>query len=357
MSEMHDIMVDSAGRLFADLFGGPILKERASPHAIEKFWPALADAGLTTPAVPEALGGSGLGLADAMALVQLAGRHAVPGPLAETILASWLWSEVAGQTCADGAHTLAIADRRQPFQLTPRGDDFVLDAVVPRVPWGNSAKRLLLSGFSQIQSALVLVDPALAERNAGSNLAGEPRDTLVFKGVTVPGAQVVRATRGFGPDAVLRLGALMRAEQMVGAMDLVIERTIAYANERVQFGRPIGRFQAVQHQIASAAGQAAAAAAATALARTTLERADVFALAVAAAKARAGEAAGHVAAMAHQVHGAIGYTGEHPLQLSTRRLWAWRSEFGSELHWQTDLGQRVLAAGQDGAWPLVVSIA
>ncbi|MFB9385262.1 acyl-CoA dehydrogenase family protein [Pseudonocardia petroleophila] len=74
---------------------------------------------------------------------------------------------------------------------------------------------------------------------------------------------------------------------------------------------------------------------------------------MAAAKARTGEAAGEVARIAHQVHGAIGFTREHDLRLLTTRLWAWRDEDGSDARWQAELGATVLAAGPDALWPLV----
>ena len=72
---------------------------------------------------------------------------------------------------------------------------------------------------------------------------------------------------------------------------------------------------------------------------------------VAAAKVRAGEAAGAGAAIAHAVHGAIGFTYEHSLHFATRRLWSWRAEFGSESRWAATLGRAVLARGADALWP------
>jgi acyl-CoA dehydrogenase len=125
----------------------------------------------------------------------------------------------------------------------------------------------------------------------------------------------------------------------------------------VQFGRPIGRFQAVQQQLALAAGEvAAASAAASAAARVAADTgfaAPATRLAVAAAKSRTGEAAGAVARIVHQVHGAIGFTREHDLRLWTTRLWAWREEDGSDAEWNTDIGATVLAAGPAGLWPLI----
>jgi acyl-CoA dehydrogenase len=79
-----------------------------------------------------------------------------------------------------------------------------------------------------------------------------------------------------------------------------------------------------------------------------------FDFAVAVAKARAGEAAGKVAEVVHQVHGAMGFTQEHPLHFATRRLWSWRDEFGNEAYWQERIGRLVCARGGDALWPLLV---
>ena len=68
-----------------------------------------------------------------------------------------------------------------------------------------------------------------------------------------------------------------------------------------------------------------------------------------------GEAAGKVAETCHQVHGAMGFTYEHSLHHATRRLWAWREEFGNETHWATQLGHMVAARGADALWPFVAA--
>ena len=146
--------------------------------------------------------------------------------------------------------------------------------------------------------------------------------------------------------------ALCRSVQMAGALERVLEYSLQYANERVQFGRPIGKFQAIQHMLAVLAGQAAASsAAADAAVEASRLAPDEFAVSV--AKSRVGEAAGKGAEIAHQVHGAMGYTREHNLHYSTRRLWSWRDEFGNESCWQGRLGRAVAASGADALWPML----
>jgi alkylation response protein AidB-like acyl-CoA dehydrogenase len=132
--------------------------------------------------------------------------------------------------------------------------------------------------------------------------------------------------------------------------------TAGYARERRQFGRAIGQFQAVQQNLAVLAGQAASAAAAAGLAAEAVAAWGPGLLpAVAAAKVRTGEAAGQAAAIAHQVHGAIGFTQEHRLHHYTRRLWAWRDAFGREAEWAQVLGRHLIAAGPDGLWPAITA--
>ncbi|MFI5015656.1 MAG: acyl-CoA dehydrogenase family protein, partial [Hyphomicrobiales bacterium] len=130
--------------------------------------------------------------------------------------------------------------------------------------------------------------------------------------------------------------------------------SVQYAQTRVQFGRPIGKFQAIQQNLAVLAGQSAAAMAAADMAAQALDR-GLAPLPVGAAKARAGEAASIAAGLAHQAHGAIGFTEEYELHHVTRRLWSWRDEFGNEAEWNAIVGRAALAAGPDGLWPALTA--
>jgi acyl-CoA dehydrogenase len=187
----------------------------------------------------------------------------------------------------------------------------------------------------------------------GANLAGEPRDDLAVELETAEVAPAPENAR----ELLERRAALARALLMAGAGATALRQSVRYAGERVQFGREIGKFQAVQQQLAMAAAEVAAARAAVDAA-TRIAAASDFAgddagLAIAVAKARAGEMSGEVARIAHQVHGAIGFTLEHSLRLATTRLWAWRDEDGNETHWNAEVARRALAAGPDGLWALI----
>ena len=146
--------------------------------------------------------------------------------------------------------------------------------------------------------------------------------------------------------------ALTRALMIAGAMASILDLGTSYALEREQFGRPIAAFQAVQQQLAVLAGEAAAAIRAADGALEALDSSSAL-VEIAVAKARAGEAAGRGAEIAHQVHGAMGFTHEHRLHHRTRRLWTWRDEFGHEAHWQAWLGRRIASAGADDLWAFV----
>ncbi|MGM0586204.1 MAG: acyl-CoA dehydrogenase family protein, partial [Pseudomonadota bacterium] len=170
---------------------------------------------------------------------------------------------------------------------------------------------------------------------------------------------VVSAMLPPGAETFEALGAAARVQQMAGALETCLHLSTAYARERVAFGRPIAKFQAVQQALARLGGEVAAALTAAASAADTfaehafggdVTEGDLF-LEIAAAKIRAGEAAGEGAAIAHQAHGAIGFTLDYQLQRFTRQLWGWRDDFGAESHWALRLGQRACAEGADALWP------
>jgi alkylation response protein AidB-like acyl-CoA dehydrogenase len=150
-------------------------------------------------------------------------------------------------------------------------------------------------------------------------------------------------------------GALMRAAQIAGATEAVLNHAVAYAGERQQFGRPIGNFQAVQHLVAQLAEEAAASAMAAKQAFVALDTGRDGPFAIAAAKVRAGDAAGRAAAIAHQVHGAMGFSHEHRLHYLTRRLLAWRADYGSEAQWSLALAAAIVPGGGAGLWPAITA--
>jgi acyl-CoA dehydrogenase len=156
----------------------------------------------------------------------------------------------------------------------------------------------------------------------------------------------MRVTRHQSQTAQLKVAqALLAAVQLSGAMMVVFEQSLQHANQRQQFGKPIGKFQAIQHNLSLMAEQVFAARMAAQLACTG-SLAQIQPLRVAVAKARTSLAAQQVTALAHGLHGAMGFTSEFDLQLRTRRIHAWRQCAGSESHWQNTLGESLLQHSQ-----------
>lgn len=274
-----------------------------------------------------------MGFADAMTIVRAAGYHALPLPLPETMAAAWLLAR-AGLAVPDGPLSLAFGD-----DIRLSGAHISGHAV--RVPWAREPVGIVaIDGNGRI----ALAPRAACTIEPGANVAHEPRDIVRFDGDC--GAV---GESGFDVAGVRAIGAALRAQQIAGAMERVTEMTVQYALDRVQFGRPLGKFQAVQQNLAVLAGQTAAACAAADMAAEAVDR-GLRLLPIAAGKARCGEAAGIGASIAHQVHGAIGFTHEHSLHFLTKRLWSWRDEFGNETVWNRLLGRHMVAMGPDRYW-------
>ncbi len=151
------------------------------------------------------------------------------------------------------------------------------------------------------------------------------------------------------------LGAFARCAQIAGALDAALAMSVSYANERQQFGRPLGKFQAVQQSLATFASEAAAANCAATGAAQALDRGGDASFEIAAAKLRANRAVGVGTSLAHQVHGAIGFTQEYGLHPLTTRLWEWRSQFGNDAYWSRFLGDRIVERGAEAFWPDLVA--
>ncbi len=197
---------------------------------------------------------------------------------------------------------------------------------------------------------------ALAITERATDMGGERADIAFDRIYPV---EIAETPAHWHANTPMMIGAAVRAAQMTGALETVLDLSTRYAAERVAFGRPIAKFQAVQHNLARLAGEVAAALAASGSAAETLHSATGFdqsvLLEIAAAKIRTGEAVTTGGAIAHQVHGAIGWTAEHILQRFTRRMWGWRDDFGADSHWAVVLGDMAAEAGADALWPMLAA--
>ena len=347
------LVADAATRILSDL-ADPQTVNKAGDAWKGPAWAALEEAGLTLAWVPETLGGGGAEMADGFAVLKQAGRFAAAVPLAETLLAGWLLTR-AGIASPKGAMTCGPVRDGDALTLGANGS---LSGALRSVPFARDAKHLaLLVQREAGGTAVALVETSQARLTQGTSMGGDPLDAVSFNRVRP--VAIKDAPAGLDGQALLLMGAAARAMQMAGALEAILDLAVAYANERVAFERPIAKFQAVQHNLARLAGEVAVAVAAAGSAADAIARAEMFDegvfLEAASAKIRVGEAATEGAGIAHQVLGAIGFTQEHILHRFTRRLWAWRDDFGNESGWAVKLGNLVAAKGAEGLWPMLAA--
>ena len=354
MAESENIVVETAEKIFADLADVQTITSDKTGDWKAPLWQALTEAGLPLSWVAEDCGGAGASLADGFGVLGAAGRFAIAVPLAETMLAGWLLAQ-AKMSSPDGEMTVAPASPKDRITLNADG---TLSGRARGVPFAKAAKHVAVLANGASGWSIALVDASALRIEAGLNLASDNSDTVTFDKVTP--VTIKQAPNGFSQNALMLMGGVVRSLQIAGALESMLDISVRYSNERVAFEKKISKFQAVQHNLARLAGESAAAlAAATSAADTITNDAsfddDAVFLEAVAAKIRCAEAAEKGGAIAHQVHGAIGFTNEHILHRYSLRALSWRDDFGSESYWAVELGKRVAARGADELWPLVAS--
>lgn len=326
-------LVDEIGRQSAEARTG----QRSLPDLFDDTaWNHLEETGLTRLTTDPELGA---GPNEAAVVLRGLARHAIAVPIVETdLLGAWLAGVAGLEVPAVGPLTVATAAADR--------DGDRLTGVARDVPWTRAAGKVLLVVSVDGRHHVVVADPAELDITDGHNLAGEPRDTVEFD---VP----VRATAEVSPETVAELrrrGAWARCVQIIGALDAAAELTVAYTRDRVQFGRPLSKFQSVQHALAGMAGEVERARATATLAVAAAAdhgfdsaQADY---AVTLAKVVLGRVVPAVNTVAHQLHGAIGVTIEHQLWSVTNRAYSWVEEFGSTGAHARRLGRAALTGSE-----------
>ena len=354
------IISEQADRQFRELLTREALEAASAGHWQGELWRKLEESALSLALVPEEKGGAGLAAADAMEIVRLSGYRGLPLPLGETMIAKALWCAAGGdiEVAGDAPMLLASCAQGGPASFLNTGDAMTVSGTTGAVAFGDIAATLLLHVHTGAgEGRLVLLDTQALPRMRHATSAFESQCAFRLDGIVVPGDRCLP----WQPSSALALhahGAILRSMQMAGAMQRSLELGLQYAGERVQFGKSISRFAPVQDMLVEAAAETAASISAAGLAveHWRLDPSHDSLFCIAAAKTRSGEAAGKVSALIHQVHGAIGFTQEHVLHQYTRRLWAWRDDFGSESFWSQWLGERVCAAPGGELWPLIASL-
>ena len=318
---MEDFLSDTFQRILVDFSPPAHLRAVEDGGSNEKLWNQIADSGFLEALAPESSGGAGLDLAAVLPLILACGQHLTPVPFAETMLARSLFLSV-GHAPPAGPIVLAVA--------AGTGGDVACHAV----PLAAVSDFALVDRGETLD--LLRIDEAtVRETGVHASLAAD----LVWSRPR-PVASIA------APQArLLEIGAALDAAKMAGAMERVLELSLTYANDRQQFGRSIGKFQAIQHQLSVLAEHVFSSLMAVRMAfapGVLLPSAKLAAV----AKLRTSEAVPHVAAIAHAVHGAIGISEEYDLQLFTRRLHEWRLANGSDSYWAHRLGEARLRAGE-----------
>lgn len=341
MGEETQLIIETTDRILRDLCLKEVVDAAENGQWPAGLWQTLEDNGLTLAGIEETSGGTGGSMQDSLEVIRRCGFYAAPVPLAETFVAATLIQEAGGEVPL-GPMTVA------PGQFEIGGDisgggNITIKGHADEIFFADWCDSLLCIDGDR----MVLVSRDDIRIEPGKNMAGEPVSHIkVFREVEVA------ENRGWelpgASDRMQVLGALVRSYQMSGALESILQMSVQYTSERQQFGRPISKFQAIQHQLAIVAGEVAAAGMAADRAGEMLDLVHI-----ATAKSRAGEAAGIAVEITHQVHGAIGYTLEHGLNLRTRRLLDWREGFGNETWWNLKLGEVVCQQGGEGLWPFV----
>jgi len=328
---MDSLLNESANKLLANLCTVESVRGVELTGEASSMWSSIVESGFTDAWIDEAAGGAGLSWHDTFGLLLASGRYALPLPLGASMYVRYLLAQLGFPTM-DGCATFSTqANQTENGCVSAHA-----------VPFGRVADWV------------------------GMNLDGKawllPTAHAKCEGPVIHGSLQSRLRWTSWPTAAIPLGeakpwreigAVLWAAMMAGAMTTVLERTLSFANDRAQFGKSIGKFQAIQQQLSQMAEHVHAVQIAAEVAFTGGPPTAGEPLA-ALAKGRASAAVCLIAATAHGVHGAIGVTAEYPLHLWTRRLHEWRMDFGSESHWQRLMGQTLLNQRDSSALDFVL---
>lgn len=342
MSEIRPILGDTVAKVMKDLCTKELITKAEKGVFPELLWKTLKELGVTAVGINEDKGGSGGDLGDFMGLLKIAGYYAAPVPLAEHILSNLILSK-SGLPISDEISTFTLKNEID-FDQTDSG--WVLTGKASYVPWARNAKTITIVGKTfenRYMIANVSLDKCKIRQN--ENIAGDPRDEVLLNQVCLNEQEVIiidneRASEFFD------LATITRVMLMTGAMERTLELSVTYTKERTQFGRPIGKFQAVQQKLAVLAGETSASLSVADFIISNIDS-NISSEEAAMAKIQLGDAAEAGCCIAHQVHGAMGFTDEHPLHQSTRRLWSWRDEFGTESRLAKKIGEKILDRSED----------
>jgi alkylation response protein AidB-like acyl-CoA dehydrogenase len=320
------------------------------------LWKGMADLGWTGLVFPEAYGGSGMTFLDLAILIEELGRALAPSPFLPTVVYCGLPILAAGTeeqkkqflpkiAKGDMIMTLALTEPSAAWdaggiavKAAAEGDDFVISGTKLFVSDAHIASYLLVVARTKEGKhkeegiTLFLVDaksPGI-KLNPLKTMGSDKQFEIIFNKVKVPKKNILgKLDHGWSIiQDLLPKATLAQCALMVGGSQQVLEMTVAYAKERVQFGKPIGSFQAIQHKCANMATDVDGSRFITYQAAWKLNEGLNCALEVSMAKAWVSEAYRRTCAEGHQIHGGIGFIKDHDMQLYYRRAKASELAFG-----------------------------
>ena len=239
------MLLETMQRLFEDMATKQVADASETGKFAADLWAAVAETGVPHAALPESAGGADAEWEDLYYVLRVAGRFSAPIPLAETMLAGWVAAS-AGLDTVDGPMTVGPVRATDVLTLTADGNGWRLNGTASRLPYATSAERIILiADGPDGEMAVALDGTAGATVAPGKNIANEARDTLTFDNLRLEADAARPLGAGVSRAALYRRGALARATMMSGAMENAMDLACTYAQQRVQFGRPISKFQAV----------------------------------------------------------------------------------------------------------------
>ena len=333
-----EIILDSTNKIFNKHITHELRQDISNKNiSLMKLWENIEDIGLTQIAVKEKFEGSDLSFNSILPVIQLSTKMGLPLPLTETIICNYLFSELDIKP-PKGMITFAIETKNiKILNGKVSGDLF-------SIPYLNLTDQIIILKKIAGINKFIFIKNINGKKEVKKNFLSEPRYNLNIENCEIIEIKELSERIDFN-----QIGSIIRSAQMVGAMEKVIDLSIEYCSQRVQFGRSLSKFQAIQHQISEMAVELSASTAA--LSTLTNTKQLKFKIQdVAVLKIRAGIAAGKLIAMSHQVHGAMGFTKEYELAYFTRNLNSWRNDFGNETYWQDILGKHFLEKNNLNLW-------
>lgn len=341
--DVSALLAAQCDQLFSEMVDAKLLGSVEAGHAPQALDAAVNDLDLSFALVSEVSGGAGLAWSDIGGVFEAIGYHVAPVELGESIIANWA---IVACGLEPTRNVLGLA--AEMLSCDVHGSSLGGSCTVG---WSGTVDEILVVARAPDGLFLCLVDPATGSSVEAPNLARDPRRRFTFTH-----AEPLKSVKwDLGSHGLEPFVAVLRSAQIAGALSRMLELSIEYGNTRVQFGRPIGKFQSIQHMIAELAGEAAASKAAVQLALRGLDDGRVLEGA-GVGKVRTSLAVGKASAIAHAVFGAIGVTEEHVLHYFTRRAWQWRADAGDEHIWSQRLGEIALAQTGADFWPRLVAL-